>query len=80
MTADFGRTDVTADFKIRQLRKTLCILIISFGNTSQDEKLTYSENSSLNKVLFSGNPTEKKFNIPYIMIYKNNPNRLNIML
>lgn len=60
MTADFGRTHVIADFKIRRVRKTLCILIISFGNTSQDEKLTYSENSSLNKVLFSGNPTEKK--------------------
>lgn len=80
MTAAFGRTLIVADFKIRSISKTLCIPIIFFENTGLDEKLTYSENSSFNKVLFSDNPIENNFNIPYVMIYKKHPNILNIIL
>lgn len=81
MTA--GRTHIIADFKIRQkkirqISKTLSL--ISFTNTSQNEKLTYLENFSLSKVLFSDNPIEKNFNIPFIMIYEKHPSILNIIL
>lgn len=63
MTA--GRTHIIADFKIRPKKKirqiSKILSLISFKNTSQNEKLTYLENSSHSKVLFSDNPIEKNF-------------------
>lgn len=64
MTADFGRTHIITDFKIRQRSKTLCIL---FKAINQDKKLTYSENSSLNKVLLLDKLIENNLNILYVM-------------
>lgn len=67
MTADFGRTHIIADFKIRQRSKTFCILLFFFEIISQNKKLIYPKNSSLNKVLLSDKLIENNLNILYVM-------------
>ena len=42
-------------------------LIIFFETISQDKKLIYSENSSLNQVLLSDKLIENNLNILYVM-------------